>query len=299
MTDVYDCIIVGGGPGGLTAGIYARYFRMKFLVFDDLEQPSQLAYASKVSNYPGIESIAGGELIERMKKQLEALGGERRTEKVRAIKIENGNKVVYTDKDKYEARTVILSTGSVHRHAGIKGEEELIGKGVSYCATCDGIFHVGKHVVVVGGGDTALTYASYLKGIGCNVTLVHRRDEFRAMKENVEEAEKAGVNFKLGLNVKEIIGKDMVEKVLLDNGEELQCSAVFIAAGMIPMTGILKDVGTKVDDSGFVIVDDKMQTSVEGIFSVGDMTTTPFRQITVANGQATIAVFYANKYLKK
>jgi len=296
---MYDLIIIGAGPGGLAAGIYARYFRLNAVVLDNIEQPSQLAMAPKVANYPGVEQIPGTELIERMKKQVKALGGTIKEEKASAIKMEKDKKVVYTDKGKYETKSIIIATGAVHRQGGIKGEKEFMGKGVSYCATCDGIFYIGKSVVVLGGGDTALAYATYLKSIGCDVTLIHRRDEFRGAEQSVEVARKAGVKFVLKHTVQEIVGKKSVEKVVLDDGTEIKCSGVFVAFGEVPVVDLFKSIGVKANEGGFIEVDGKMQTSVKGIYAVGDATTTPFRQVAMATGQATLAVFNANKYVRE
>lgn len=293
-----DVIVIGAGAGGMTAGLFSKWFGLDAVIFNDPEKPSQLSLATVIENFPSYEKISGNELLERMKKQIEKQGIKIIQEKIIAIKKEKDKIVVHTDKRKEECGAVIISTGAEHRKGGVPGEKEFLGKGVSYCATCDGPFFKGKNVVVWGGGDTALTYASYLQNIGCKVTLVHRRKEFRAAEANVEQAKKSGVKFVLERAVKEIKGSKLVEKVILDDDSEIKCSAVFVAIGETPSTAILTAAGIQLNEAGFIMVDNAQKTNIDGIYAIGDATTTPLRQAIVACGDAAIAAQEVYKKLR-
>ena len=295
---MYDVIIIGGGPAGMTAGLYSTWFGMKVLLFDDIESPSQLSLATEVKNYPGIETISGGDLVKAFHDQTEKMGTEIKNEKVSAIKIEGTVKKVFTDKGEYEAKAIIVATGAKHRSGGIPGEQEFMGKGVSYCATCDGHFFVGKDVVVWGGGDTALTYSLHLQTIGCKVTVVHRREEFKASDYNVEKAKEAGVKFVLGRTLKEIRGDQLVTAAVLDDDTEIPTSAVFIAIGEVPSVELLKSAGVEVTESNFIKADKAQKTNIEGIFAAGDVTTNYLKQIVVACGEGAVASKSALDYVQ-
>ncbi|MFQ6009638.1 MAG: NAD(P)/FAD-dependent oxidoreductase [Candidatus Aenigmatarchaeota archaeon] len=299
MSHIYDCIIIGGGPAGYGAAVYTTRLKMKTLLLDNKEQPSQVSWAAEVEDYLGFGKIKGPELLNKMKEHAMRFGLEMKAEKVVGLKNKAKLKTVMTQKTSYQAKTVIIATGSVHRHAGIKGEEKFIGKGVSYCASCDGWFFKGKKVIVVGGGDTALTYATYLKELGCDVTLVHRRKEFRAAGINVENAKKAGVKFVLERTIKEIKGDKMVKGVVLDNGEKIKTSAVFIAVGEVPSVEILKKAGIQTDKGNYIIVDAEQSTNMEGIFAAGSVTINYPRLIITAAAEGCRAAFGAYNYLKK
>lgn len=295
---MYDVIIIGGGPAGMTAGLYSTWFGMKVLLFDDIEAPSQLALATEVKNYPGIETITGTDLVKAFHDQTQKMGTEIKNEKVSAIKIEGDTKKVFTDKGEYEAKAIIVCTGAKHRSGGIPGEKEFMGKGVSYCATCDGHFFVGKEVIVWGGGDTALTYALHLQTIGCKTTVVHRRKEFKASEYNVQKAKDAGVKFILEKSLKEIKGEQLVTSAVLDDDTEVPTSAVFVAIGEIPSVELLKSIGVKVTDSNFIEADKAQKTNVEGVYAAGDVTTNYLKQIVVACGEGAVASKSALDYVQ-
>lgn len=297
---MYDLIIIGSGPAGLTSGIYAKTFGLNCILLNNLEQPPQVSLATEIVNFPGFEKISGSELLEKMKKHAQNLGLKIINERVVDLKREKDKKIVITEKNQYETKTIIIATGARHRKANILGEAEFLGKGVSYCAPCDGYFYKGKDVVVWGGGDTALSYAAFLKQIGCKtVTLVHRRDEFRAAKNYVDKAKNLGVKFVLNRTIKEIKGNKTVEKVVLDNKDEIKCSAVFIAIGEVPAVELVKKIGVATDENGFIITDMYQSTSVDGIFAAGDVTITPLRQVITACSDGAKAAFGAFKYLEK
>lgn len=296
---MYDVIIIGGGPAGMTAGLYSTWFGLKVLLFDDAEEPSQLALATEIKNYPGIETISGSNLVKAFHDQTEKMGTEIKNEKVSGIKIEGDVKKIFTDKGEYEAKTLIVATGAKHRSGGIPGEKEFTGKGVSYCATCDGHFFVGKEVIVWGGGDTALTYALHLQTIGCKTTVVHRRNTFKASDYNVDKAKEAGVKFILERTLKEVRGDQLVTSVILDDDKEVPTSAVFVAIGEIPSVEILKSIGVKVTDSNFIEADKAQKTNVEGIFAAGDVTANFLKQIIVACGEGAVASKSALDYIQK
>lgn len=297
---MYDCIVVGGGPGGLTAGFYAKWLGLKTLIITDPSKPSSLELATLIENYPGYESISGKGLLDKMRSQAEKQEVEIKEETVTSLKLKKDSKVVYTNKGEYEAKTVIISTGAEHKKGGIPGEKEFIGRGVSYCATCDGVFFKGKDVIVWGGGNTALSYATYLQNIGCKVTLVHRRKDFKASEHNVNKAKEVGVKFILERTLKEIKGNKLVSSVILDDDKEIKASAVFVAIGEVPSVEIIKNAGIKVDNANFIIVDDKrtQETNVKGVYAVGDVTNTPMRQVIVSCGEAAIAALSAYKKVK-
>ncbi len=294
-----EVIVIGGGVGGLTAALFSKWFGLETMVFNDSEKPSQLALATEIDNFPTYEKISGSEFLDKLKKQVENHGIEIKQDNVVGIKKESDKIIVYTNKGEEECKILIISSGAEHRKGGLPGEQEFLGKGVSYCATCDGPFFKGKDVVVWGGGDTALTYATYLQNINCKVTLVHRRKEFRGSEFNQEKAKEAGAKFVLGKTLKEIKGEKFVEKVILDDGSEIKCSAVFVAIGEVPSTAVFKQVGIEMNKSGFIIIRDRTQkTNIESIYAIGDATTTPLRQAIVTCGEAAVAAQEAYKKLR-
>ncbi len=293
---IYDCIIIGGGPAGLNAGLYLKRYGVECILFRNPAQTSQILDAHTIDNYLGIENIKGSELIERFEEHAKRFGLKIFDQKVVDI---SKNKLIHvkTEKAEYRAKTIIIATGASHRKADIKGESEFLGKGVSYCAVCDGYFFKGKKVIVIGGGDSAMTSAIFLKDIGCDVTLVHRRSEFRAAHVYVKTAKEKGVKFVLERTVKEIIGSRMVEKVILDNGDELECSGVFIEIGEVPVVDIAKKTGIEVDKSDFIVVDKNQATNIEGIYAAGDVCNNPLKQIISAAADGAVAAFSVKKYL--
>ena len=301
----YDIIIVGAGPGGLTAGIYAGRQGTKNLILDKGFAGGIGREVPEMENYPGFESISGLELIEKMKSQAIKNCELHENENVREIiKTDNEYKfTVKTDNNSYLTKTVILATGSSHRQLNVKGEEEFKGKGVSYCATCDGFFFQGRDIIMVGGGNSALQEALYLNNLGANVTLVHRRDEFRAQKHLQNQIEEEGIDIIYNSVVEEIKGDMLVESVVLKDkltGElsELSVSGIFISVGYIPHTELAKQLGVDLDESGHIIIDKEQKTNVDYVYAIGDVCV-GLKQWVVACGEGAVAATSAYHDLKK
>ncbi len=299
---VYDLVIIGGGPAGLTAGIYARRAMLKTLLLEKIGVGGQIIITDLVENYPGFQEISGGELARKFEEHARKFGLETRgMVEVSGIENRGSIKAVKTAEGDIEAKAVIIASGTTPRKLGIKGELEFTGRGVSYCATCDGFFFREKTVVVVGGGDSAITEAIYLTKMVQKVHIVHRRDKLRAEKINQEHAfANPKISFVWDSVVEEIAGKNTVEKVIIKNVKtnalsEIKTDGVFIYVGLIPNTAF---ANVERDERGFIIVNQKMETSVKGIFAAGDCRVTPLRQIATAVGDGAIASVSAEKYLE-
>lgn len=300
---MFDTIIIGSGPAGVTAAIYTARREMKTLVIGR-EMGGQVIWAAEIENYPGFKSINNYDLISKFQEQVAGLGVEIKNEEVQRIEKNEAGFILHTNKEKYETKTVILAMGLAPKRLAIPGEEEFSGKGVSYCANCDGPFYKGKTVAVVGGGNSALDAAEVLSKISQKVYLVHRRDEFRGFEALVNEV-KARENIELVLDsdIKEIIGSSKVEKIKVLNNKtnkenEISVDGVFIEVGRIAHTDLVKDLAER-DEWKQIVIDTKGRTSTEGVFACGDVTTlSEFKQITVAMGQATIAALTAYQYLQ-
>ncbi|MBE6508108.1 MAG: thioredoxin-disulfide reductase [Methanobrevibacter sp.] len=291
----YDIIIIGAGPGGLTAGIYAGRQGTKNLIIDRDLAGGLGREVPEMENYPGFDRISGLELVEKMKAQATINCELNEMEEVTEIKQTGGEYrfTVKTDKDEYQSKTIILATGSSHRQLDAKGEEEFKGKGVSYCATCDGFFFAGRDIIMVGGGNSALQEALYLKNLGANVTLVHRRDEFRAQKHLQNMIKEAGINTILNATVEEIKGEMLVESVVLKDtqtGElkEIPTNGVFVSVGYIPHTELAKQLGVELDDSGHIIIDKNQKTNIDYVYAIGDVCI-GLKQWVVACGEGAVA----------
>ena len=291
----YDIIIIGAGPGGLTAGIYAGRQGTKNLIIDRDLAGGIGREVPEMENYPGFDKISGLELIEKMKAQAVQNCELHEREDVLNIS-KNDSKYqfsVKTDKDEYLTKAVILATGSSHRHLNVKGESEFLGKGVSYCATCDGFFFAGRDIIMVGGGNSALQEALYLQNLGANVTVVHRRDEFRAQKHLQNKIKESGINTILNATVEEIKGEMLVESVILkdtktDELSEIKTNGVFISAGYIPHTELGEQLGVILDESGHIITDKNQKTNVDYVYAVGDVCV-GLKQWVVACGEGAVA----------
>lgn len=301
----YDIIIIGAGPGGLTAGIYAGRQGTKNLIIDRDLAGGIGREVPEMENYPGFESISGLELIEKMKAQAIKNCDLKEMEEVTEITKNDGEYrfTVTTVKDKYQAKAVILATGSSHRHLDAKGEEEFRGKGVSYCATCDGFFFAGRNIIMVGGGNSALQEALYLKNLGANVTLVHRRDEFRAQKHLQNMIEEAGIETILNATVEEIRGEMLVESVILKDTKteeltEVPTNGVFISVGYIPHTELATQIGVNLDESGHIIIDKEQKTNIDYVYAIGDVCV-GLKQWVVACGEGAVAATSAFHDLKE
>lgn len=299
---MYDTIIIGSGPAGMTAGIYAARREMKALIIGK-ELGGQMVWASEIENYPGFKKINSFELINKMQEQVKRLGVEMKTDQVKKITKQEDVFTVHTDEGKLGAQTVILALGLKPRRLAVPGEKELIGKGVSYCAICDGPFYKGKTVAVAGGGNSALDSAEVLSKIAKKVYLIHRREEFRGFEVLIDEVKnKDNIEFVLDSEVKEIIGENKIEKIKVFNNKtkqesELTVDGLFIEIGRIADTDLVADL-VKRDKQNQIIIDEKCQTNLAGMFAAGDVTPVEFKQITIACGQATIAALAAYQYIQ-
>ena len=300
----YDIIIIGAGPGGLTAGIYAGRQGTRNLIIDRDLAGGLGREVPEMENYPGFDNISGLELIEKMKAQATRNCDLREMEEVTEItKTDDEYRfTVKTTKDTYRSKTIILATGSSHRRLEAKGEDEFKGKGVSYCATCDGFFFAGRDIIMVGGGNSALQEALYLKNLGANVTVVHRRDEFRAQKHLQNQIKEAEIPTILNATVEEIKGEMLVESVILKDtqtGEltELPTNGVFVSVGYIPHTELAKQLDIDLDESGHIIIDKKQKTNVDYVYAIGDICV-GLKQWVVACGEGAVAATSAFEDLK-
>lgn len=295
---MYDIIIIGAGPAGLTAAIYALRAGKKVLILEKKAYGGQIVNATKVKNYPGFLEISGLELAENMYEQVKAFSGEVKFEEALGVSLEDGYKLVRTDESEYKAKAVILATGAENGKLGASGEEKLAGKGVSYCATCDGSLYKGKDVAVIGGGNTALYDALYLADVASKVYLIHRRDEFRAQKTLVDLAkEKGNVEFVLGAKVVEFLGEDKLTSLKLDDGRVLEVDGAFVAVGYVPQNQAFSDV-VSLDEKGYVETSDGIHTNIDGIYVAGDAKAKELKQLVTATSDGAMAATVAIKELE-
>ncbi|MBQ3325768.1 thioredoxin-disulfide reductase [Candidatus Saccharibacteria bacterium] len=292
---MYDIIIVGAGPAGLTAALYGLRAGKKVLVLDGKAYGGQIINAEKIQNYPGIKEISGRELSKVMLDQVKSLGADTKIEKVLSISQDDNCKIVSTDMgEQYQGKSVILATGAENRKLGLDREQELTGRGISYCATCDGNFYRDKVVAVVGGGNTALMDALYLSSLAKKVYLVHRRDEFRAEHIYVEEAKtKDNIEFELNAIPAKIIGDNKVEGVELQykNGlpnKVIDVDGLFIAVGYQPQNQEFKNF-VQLDENGYIFTEDGVHTTVHGVYVAGDARAKELKQLTTAVGDGANA----------
>ncbi len=301
--EVWDTIIIGAGAAGLSAAQYAARANLKVLVLEEMAHGGQALLIDRLENYPGLlEPVDGYTWADAMRTQAERFGAVIQSTSVEHV-IKDGDRfLVKTTDGELVAKTVIVATGAKHRHIGVPGEETFSGRGVSYCATCDGPFFKNKHVVVVGGGDSACDEAMFLSKLASSVTMVHRRDRFRAQKalaDRVLHNEKITVIW--NSVVKEIKGTKSVEHVVLENVQthevsELACSAVFVFIGSDPQTAFLPDSVEK-DETGSILTNLRMETNIPGLYAAGDVRATPFRQVVTAAGDGAIAAHCAAQYI--
>lgn len=299
MKQIYDLIVIGGGPAGMTAALYAGRAGLSCLLLEKMFFGGQMLKTSEIDNFPGVPNLRDSfALADSMKSQAEAAGAELKTEEVLSLSEENGLKTVVTDSGTYTARTLILATGANPRKAEIPGEEAFSGRGVSYCATCDGAFFRNKTVAVVGGGNTALEDVAYLSAICEKVYLIHRRDTFRASRILVDRAQAAeNVSFILNTNVTEVVGDGFVTGLTLNTAEEiLPVDAVFFAIGTVPESGLFQGF-VNTDNSGAVLTDETLQASVPGVFAAGDLRQKTLRQIVTACADGAECAYQAQRYL--
>jgi len=298
----YDVVVIGGGPAGLTAGMYAARAKMKVVLLERKWPGGQLLNTEKIEDYPGFESISGPELAERMEKQARKLGLKIELDEAVSVRSRGTRKLVKTSGEKeYLAKAVIVTAGGEPRKLGVPGEAEFAGRGVSYCAICDGAFFQDKVVAVVGGGDAAVEEGTFLTRFAKKVYIIHRRKELRASRDLQEKArQNPKVEFILNAVVEEIHGSDQVEYLtILRDGqrERLDVDGVFIFIGFVPNTELFEEP-VKRDQQGHLITDSHMRTSIDGIFAAGDVRSQLTRQITTAVGDGTTAAVAAQHYVE-
>lgn len=303
MEHVYDMIIVGGGPGGYTAALYGARAGLDTLILEKLSAGGQMALTDQIDNYPGFEDgIDGFSLGEKMLRGAERFGAQTKMAEVRAVRLSGAVKEIETAVGTLYGRTVILATGATPRALGVAGEKELIGKGISYCASCDGMFYRGKTVVIVGGGNTAAADAILLSRICEKVFVVHRRDTLRATKIYHEPLMKAeNISFCWNSTVSELLHEDKLTGVKVRNihtGEETEipCDGLFVCIGREPASELVKGQ-LELDGAGYIVADESTRTSLPGVYAVGDVRTKAFRQVVTAVGDGATAAYYADEYL--
>ncbi|HHY10560.1 MAG TPA: thioredoxin-disulfide reductase [Firmicutes bacterium] len=300
---MYDLAIIGGGPAGLTAGLYAARANLKTVVIERALYGGQMQNTFDIENYPGFSSITGPELSEHMYQQALGVGVEWKLGEVSKVELNGQPKKLQVGSETIEAGAVILATGAQPRLLNVPGEEKLTGRGVSYCATCDGAFYRDKDIFVVGGGDSAVEEGIFLTRFGRSVTIIHRRDELRALPILQKRAfNNPKMKFAWDSVVEEIQGDDKVTGVLIRNVKDnstqvLNGEGVFIYIGFLPNTGFLQDTGL-LNEEGYIMTAPNMATEIPGVFAAGDVRTTPLKQIVSAAGDGSIAAMEAYRYLE-
>ncbi len=301
----WDLIIVGAGPAGLAAGIYAARAKMEAFIVERFVPGGQIMLSDWVENYPGFpDGISGMELMDRMRRHAENMGMKIVQGEAKGLEEYRDKKVLYVDSDWYETRTIIIATGTHPKNLGVPGEEKLTGKGVSYCATCDGPFYKGQTVAVVGGGDTAVQEALFLTKFASKVYLIHRRDKLRAapiLQERLFQNPKIEVIW--DTVVVEILGDSVVEGVRLKNVKNntekvLKVSGVFVFIGVRPNSAFVRDV-VDLDFSGFIITNENLETNIPGVYAAGDVRRKALRQVVTACSDGATAVFQAQNYIAR
>lgn len=300
---IYDVIIIGGGPGGYSAALYCARADLSVAVLEKLSPGGQMGTTDMVENYPGFaEGINGFELGMQMQQGAERFGVVTELTEVTSVDLKAEPKVIETTDGTFLGKTVILATGASPRELGLSNEMELRGRGVSYCATCDGMFYKNKTVVIVGGGNTAVADALFLAKICTKVYLVHRRDELRASKTYMNSLEETdNIEFVWDSVVTEILQNGSVTGVKVKNKKteeerEIACDGVFVAVGNLPNTSLFQGQ-IDVDEAGYVLADETTQTNIAGVYAVGDMRKKPLRQIVTAVADGAVASKYAEEYL--
>lgn len=300
---MYDTMIIGAGPAGMTAALYAARSNLKVVLLERGIYGGQMNNTAEIENYPGYARISGPELAEKMFEPLENLGVEHLFGQVEKIEDHGDYKKIITEDEAFETKTVILALGANHRHLGVPGEEEYNSRGVSYCAVCDGAFFRDEDLLVVGGGDSAVEEAIFLTRFAKSVTIVHRRDQLRAQKLLQERAfANEKISFIWDSVVKEIKGDDrrvtsvVFENVKTGQSSESDFGGVFIYVGLDPVSDIVKDMGI-CDEDGWIVTDQHMKTAIDGIYAIGDVRQKDLRQITTAVGDGAVAGQEVYKYI--
>ncbi|MCR5253836.1 MAG: thioredoxin-disulfide reductase [Treponema sp.] len=302
-TKTFDYIIIGAGPAGLASAQYAARGGLSTVVIDASGAGGQVSQISDLENYPGVyPALNGSFFMENMKLQAEAFGAEFEEATVSSIDKRGETFVVTTKKVIYEAPALCIATGAIHTELGVPGEKEFAGRGVSYCAVCDGPFFANKKIFVVGGGDSACSEATYLASLSKDVTIIHRRSSFRAQKAVVEKMRDAGVKPLYDTIVKEVKGDNVVTSLVIQNVQtgvvqEISADALFVFTGMLPQTELV-DMLPK-DEGGYIVTDEDMMTPMPGLFAAGDVRSKSFRQIVTAVSDGAIAAHAAQKFLDR
>lgn len=300
--EIYDYIIVGAGPAGLASAQYAARSGLKVIVLDMAGAGGQVLQITELENYPGVfPAVNGYDFMSNMQKQAEAFGAKIELTQISSIDKTGSNFIVKSKSKIYEAPYLCIATGAVHRNLGVPGEKELTGRGVSYCAVCDGPFFKNRKIIVIGGGDSACSEAIYLASLSSDVSIVHRRDSFRAQKAVVDKMLEAGVKPIYDSVVKSIDGTDRVQSITLENVKTgalstVETDAVFIFTGMIPQTELVEMLPK--DDSGYLKTNEDMETAIPGLFAIGDVRSKSFRQIVTAVSDGAIAAHCVSEKTK-
>lgn len=302
MEKVYDLIIIGAGPAGLTASIYAKRAMLDFLFLEKWLPGGEIANTYEVENYPGINYVSGAQLADKMIDHTKDLGIKICLESVDEVDFSKDIKKIVTNYNTYYSKTVLIATGASSKKIGMPNEEKLKGRGISYCAVCDGALYKDKTVAVIGGGDVAVEDAIYLSRVAKKVYLIHRRDKLRAAKRYQEKMFKLkNVEVIWDSEVKKFNGEEFLDSIDIINKKtkeerNIEVNGVFVAIGMVPNIDFLKD-SVKLSDTGWIITDDFLETSVEGVFAAGDVRDKSLRQIVTSVNDGALAVSMAQKYL--
>ncbi|MGL5312494.1 MAG: thioredoxin-disulfide reductase [Peptostreptococcaceae bacterium] len=310
MDNLYDLIIIGSGPAGLSAGLYGARAKLKTLIIEKGKTGGQIVTTHDVANYPGcVENASGPKLIARMVEQCKSFGAEMVKDNIVDVEVEDVIKVIKGEKSEYRGKALIIATGATPRKLGVPGEKELTGKGVSYCATCDGDFFTDLEVFAVGGGNSAIEEGMFLTKFARKVTIVHRSEKLKCARSIEEKAkETENMEFMFNTRIKELQGDGILEKIVFENtatGEILEYEAdeddgtmgVFVFVGLDPQTLIFKDK-IEMDERGYIRTDENMKTNVEGVFAAGDCRIKMLRQVVTATNDGAIATISAEKYIE-
>ena len=303
MPQVYDVLVIGGGPGGYTAALYAARANLSVMVLEKLTPGGQMGTTDVIDNYLGFpEGVGGFELALQMQKGAQRFGAQTQLSEVISVELGGTVKQVRTQDGTYQARTVVLASGAHPRELGLSGEQELRGRGVSYCATCDGMFYRGKTVAVVGGGNTAVSDVLYLSRLCQKVYLIHRRDQLRASKVYLDPLQQAeNVEFVWDSQVQELLYGDVLTGVQVRHkktGEirEIPCDGLFVAVGHVPNTELYQGQ-VELDQAGYVLADETTRTNLPGVFAVGDLRKKPLRQVITAASDGAVAAHFIEEYV--
>lgn len=301
---IYDVAVIGAGPAGMTAAVYTSRANLSTVMIERGIPGGQMTNTEEIENYPGYDSITGPELSNKMFEHAKKFGAQYMYGDVKEIIDEKETKIIKLANNEVKARAVIIATGAEHKKLGVPGENELSGRGVSYCAVCDGAFFKGKELVVVGGGDSAVEEANYLTRFASKVTIIHRRGELRAQKIIQERAFKnEKIDFIWNHVIKQInehegkVGSVTIEHVETGEQKEFKTDGVFIYVGLVPLNGAVKNLGIT-NEEGYIVTNDEMETKVPGIFAAGDIRAKTLRQIVTATGDGSIAAQSAQHYIE-